>query len=94
MDTKVFEDYQKQYTEWQKKYFDLWLENLPFNGNKALDFAGNFGKFIQVQEEVINTYLEAQQTTARMMLEAQQQFWNEYFNLLRKAQSASAASNN
>ena len=43
MDTKAFEEYQKELLEWQKKFFDAWLENvgsdkLPQTWEKTIEF--------------------------------------------------------
>jgi hypothetical protein len=83
METKVFEEYQKQLSEWQKKFFDSWLENLP-NGKISLNLAENFEKALKVQEETVKTYLEAQEKTTQMLLEAQKQFWTDYFEMMRQ----------
>ncbi|AFY79163.1 hypothetical protein Ple7327_4020 [Pleurocapsa sp. PCC 7327] len=85
MDTKVFEDYQQEIANWQKKYFDIWLETIPTTvGNNTLNFSENFDKTMKFQEEVVKTSLEAQEKTAQMLIEIQRQFWNNYVDLLRK----------
>jgi hypothetical protein len=89
MDTKLFEDYQKQLSEWQKKFFDTWIENLP-NGKTSLNFSENFDKALSFQEELVNSYLESQEKSMQMMLQAQKQFWADYFETLRKKPVATA----
>ena len=90
MDTKLFEDYQKQLSDWQKKFFDAWIENMP-SGGTSLDFKENFEKALKVQEELVQTYIETQEKTTQMMLEAQKRFWDQYFETMRKQPIATAA---
>jgi ATP-dependent Clp protease ATP-binding subunit ClpA len=85
MDTKVFEDYQQEIANWQKKYLDIWLETIPTTvGKNSLNFSENFDKALKFQEEVVKTSLEAQEKTAQMLIEIQRQFWNSYVDLLQK----------
>lgn len=90
MDTKLFEDYQKQVSDWQQKFFDVWLENLPIKGKNPLNFSENFEQALKFQEELVKSYLEAQEKTTQMMIEAQRQFWNDYFEVMRKNSAAAA----
>lgn len=83
MDTKLFEDYQKQFSEWQKKFVDTWLESLP-NSKSSVDFSENYDKFLKFQEELVSTYLDAQEKTSKMFMETQKQFWKDYFEMMRK----------
>jgi hypothetical protein len=83
MDTKVFEDYQKQFYEWQKKFFDTWLESLP-NGKNSLNFSENYEKALKFQEEAVKTYIDAQEKTTEMILKTQKQFWTDYFEAMKK----------
>lgn len=92
MDTKFFEDYQKQLGDWQKKFFDTWLENFP-NGKMELNLSENFEKTLKFQEEAVKNYLEAQEKTTQMMLEAQKQFWADYFEMLRQKTAEKATAN-
>ncbi|AFY79165.1 MAG: thylakoid-associated protein [Hydrococcus sp. C42_A2020_068] len=83
MDTKIWEEYQKQFSEWQKKFIDTWLESLP-NGKNALNFGENFEKTLKFQEEIVRSYLEVQEKTTQMLIETQKQFWSDYFETMRK----------
>lgn len=83
MDTKFFEEYQKQLLDWQKKFFSTWLESLP-TGQMELNVSDTFETTLKFQEELVKSYLEAQQKTSQMMLEAQKQFWDKYFEMIRK----------
>jgi hypothetical protein len=89
MDTKILEEYQHQYTEWQKKFFDIWFKTLPTNGMSTLNFSENFNKSLKFQEEFVSTYLESQEKTFQMMMNTQRQFWNNYFDMMRKTTVAS-----
>jgi hypothetical protein len=89
MDTNVFEEYQNQFAEWQKEFFDAWIENLP-NGKTALNFSENFEKALTFQQELVKSYLDIQRKTTEMMLEAQKQFWADYFEKLRKEPATTA----
>ena len=82
MDTKIFEDYQKEFSEWQKKFVDSWTTNLP----NAKDFKvpETFDKGVEMQQELVTQYLEAQETAIKLSLETQKKFWDGYFDLMRK----------
>jgi hypothetical protein len=82
MDTKFFDEYQKQLREWQKKLVDTWIESLP-NGKKELNFSENFEKALKLQEEAVKTYLEVQEKTTQTIIESQKQFWTDYFEMMR-----------
>lgn len=83
MDTKYFEDYLKQLSEWQKRYFDTWMQTLP-NGKEGVNMSETVEKNLKLQEDMINSSLEAQQKMVEMMVDAQKEFWNKYFELMRK----------
>lgn len=83
MDTKFFEDYQKQLLEWQRTFFNNWLENFP-KGTLEVNVSDSFASTLKLQEETIKAFLETQEKTTQMMLEAQKQFWQNYFKLLAK----------
>ena len=83
MDTKLFDEYQKQLVDWQKKFLDACLDSLP-NDKKDLDFSENLDKALVVQEQMVNSCLDAQAKTVEMMLDAQKKFWAEYFNVVRQ----------
>lgn len=83
MDTKWLEEYQKQMADWQKAFFDSWLNNIP-NGKEGFKYPEMLEKNLEVQEQMINRYLEAQETASRLSIESQRKFWSNYFELLRK----------
>jgi len=83
MDTKFFEEYQTQLLDWQKKFFSTWMEGFP-KGVTEIKLTDTFETSVKLQEEMVKSYLEAQEKSATMMLEAQKQFWNNYFETIRK----------
>lgn len=83
MDTKFFEEYQTQLLDWQKKFFSTWLESFP-KGATEIKLTDTFETSVKLQEEMVKSYLEAQEKSATMMLEAQKQFWDNYFETIRK----------
>lgn len=89
---KQFNNWQAQFTEWQKKFFDAWLQNLP-NAQGQISLPEAFDKALDFQQELVRSYLEAQEKTTRLMLDSQKKFWDDYFAALRK-NSAPPASNN
>jgi len=83
MDTKLFEDYQKQMMDFQKKWFDTWMESFP-NLKDASPLSESFEQTLKMQEEMVNSYLDTQKQTNQMMLDAQKQLWTEYFKTMKK----------
>lgn len=90
MDTKLFDEYQKQLLDWQKKFLDTCLNALP-NDNKDLGVSENLEKAIVVQEQIVNSCLEAQAKTVEMMLDAQKNFWANYFMAIRQKSTEKVA---
>lgn len=83
MDTKLFEDYQKELLDCQKKLFNTWLDNLP-SGKVSFNLSENFEKTVKMQEELVTSYLEVQGKTSAMLLDAQKQLWEDYFEAIKK----------
>jgi hypothetical protein len=85
MDTKYVEEYQDKLLEYQKKFLETCLETmgggtLPETWEKSLEF----------QEKMVNNYLEAQEATTKMFLDAQRKMWDQYFKSMRKQPVATA----
>lgn len=80
---KQFGEWQKQVNDWQKKFFDTWLDSLPKTIGNA-DLSENFDKALDFQEELVKSYLQAQEKTTEMMFDAQRKFWQDYFEALRQ----------
>jgi hypothetical protein len=85
----LWNESQKQLIESQKKLVDTWIGSLPnpigtdqagFSGN----FEGNFEKTLNFQRELINSALNAQQVTTHLAIEAQKQFWDNYFQTTQR----------
>jgi len=83
MDTTFFQDYQTQLLNWQKKFFETWMESLP-KGTTEIKLTDTLETSLKLQEEMVKSYLEAQEQSATMMVEAQKQFWNNYFEAMRQ----------
>ncbi len=83
MDTKLLEDYQKQILECQQKLFETWLENLP-TGKISFSLSDNFEKTLELQKELVGSYLEVQAQTSDLWLKTQKQLWNDYFEAINK----------
>ncbi len=81
MSNKIFDDYQNQLNEWQKKFFETWLSSVS---SSASPKTPDLGKGIEAQEEVVSQYLQAQETAIKLSLETQKKFWEGYFELMRK----------
>lgn len=80
---KQLNDWQNQFGDWQNQFFNTWLETLP-NAKGEVNFTEAFDKALTFQEEVVRSYLEAQEKSSQMMLESQKKFWSDYFEALRK----------
>lgn len=90
MDTKYLEEYQKQFTEWQKQcldwqkqFFDAWANAMP-SGNGSIKFPETLDESIESQKSLVNNYLKAQEEAMKLALDAQKQFWDNYFELVKK----------
>jgi hypothetical protein len=96
MYTTYFDEYQKQFgewqqkaSEWQKQFSNNWLETLP-NMKGEVNFVESFDKALAFQEELVKSYLDAQEKTTHMMLDAQKKFWQDYFTQVRQRQTENA----
>ena len=83
MNTQFFEEYQTQLLDWQKKFFSTWMESLP-KGTAEIKLTDTFETSLKLQEEMVKSYLEAQEKSATMMIDAQKQYWDNYFDALRQ----------
>ena len=86
MDTKYFEDYQKQFVELQQKFFDTWLENLS-GSKEAFKLPESLDQGIELQEQLVKNYLAAQEQALELAMQTQKKFWDNYFELAKKAAS-------
>ncbi|RUR72335.1 hypothetical protein PCC6912_63750 [Chlorogloeopsis fritschii PCC 6912] len=88
---KQFNEWQKQFSDWQKTFLDTCLENLP-NMQREENLSEAFNKSLDFQEEIVKSFLEAQEKNNQMMLDAQKKFWEDYFERMRKKPTATASS--
>ena len=49
------------------------------------NFRDTFDNTLKFQEQVVTNSLEFQALLSRLSIEAQKQFWESYFNMLRKS---------
>lgn len=87
---KQFNDWQKQVNDWQKQFFDTWVDSLPSTKDEV-NFSEGFDKALAFQEDLVKSYLEAQEKANKMMLDSQRKFWDDYFEALRKKSANSTA---
>lgn len=80
---ELLDESQKQLSESQKKLIYTWIDSLP-RETTQVSFYENFEKALNFQRELINSALNAQQVTARLAMETQKQFWDNYFQVTKK----------
>jgi hypothetical protein len=78
------EQFLRQFSELQRGVFTSWTSMMPMQSINTPNLRENFDKTLKFQETTITNYLEFQALLARMSLETQKQFWESYFNMLRK----------
>ncbi|ACK73247.1 conserved hypothetical protein [Gloeothece citriformis PCC 7424] len=87
MYTQYTEEYQKQLSEIPQRLYYTWLSSLPSLLN-AFKVSDNMEKTLELQHEVIKNYLAAQEIAVNTALSAQKQWWDTYFDVMKKASSA------
>ncbi len=90
MDTKYFDEYLEQLKEWQDKFFETWANSFP-DVKEGVKLPENTEKTLKFQEELVGTYLETQKKTTDLLLDSQKQFWNQYFDVMKKATTQPAS---
>jgi hypothetical protein len=84
--TNSFEQYLRQLSELQRGVFTNWTSMRPnMQSFNTQNYRETFDKTLKFQEQVIGSSLEFQALLSRMSIEAQKQFWESYFNMLRKS---------
>jgi uncharacterized glyoxalase superfamily protein PhnB len=86
MYANYFEEYQKQLADWQKQFLSTWLGAIP-SGKPVFEFPTSVTQSLEVQEQVVKSYLEAQENAAKVALETQKKFWDSYFDLTKQSLS-------
>ncbi len=85
--TNSFEQFLRQFSELQKGLFTTLTSTVPSGQSfNPLNLSENLDKTLKFQEEVVAGSLEFQAQVARMSIETQKQFWEGYFNTMRKGQ--------
>ncbi len=80
-----FEQFLRQYSEMQRGIFNSWSSMMPKMQNFTTpNFRDNFEKTLNFQETIVASSLELQALLARLSIDTQKQFWENYFNLFRK----------
>lgn len=81
-----FEQYLRQLSEIQRGLFNSWTSMMPnMQSVTTPNFRETVDKSLSFQETVVTNSLELQALLARLSLETQKQFWESYFNLLRRS---------
>ncbi len=75
----------RQLSDVQKGIFSSWSSTIPSTQNfNMANFRDTFDNTLKFQEQVVTSSLEFQTLVARLSIETQKQFWESYFNMLRK----------
>lgn len=81
--TELWKESQKELEESQKKLAETLTQSLP-QGMTQTNPTESFEKTMNFQRELINAVINAQQVTARLTIETQKQFWDDYFKTTQK----------
>lgn len=80
-----FEQYLRQLSELQRGIFASWTSMMPnMQSSNTPNFRDSVDKTLRFQEQMVTSSLEFQALLSRLSIEAQKQFWESYFNMLRK----------
>ncbi|HEY9872056.1 MAG TPA: hypothetical protein V6D12_01400 [Candidatus Obscuribacterales bacterium] len=86
MDWTNFEQVLRQLSDLQVGFVNNWVSTMPNRQSEnPPNFRETFDKTLKFQEEVVTSSLEFQALVARQALENQKQYWEAYFNMIRKA---------
>ncbi len=84
--TSNFEQLLRQLSDMQRGIFTSWSSTMPsMQSFNMPNFRASVDNTLKFQEQVVTSSLELQALVARMSIEAQKQFWESYFNMLRKS---------
>ncbi|VXD15549.1 conserved hypothetical protein [Planktothrix serta PCC 8927] len=89
MNNDFINEYQKQLVNWQKQLFDTWLENLKATPH-SLNPQEAYEKTLSYQEELLQTSFKVQEVTNQAVMESQKQFWDNYFEFMKKTATPAA----
>jgi hypothetical protein len=80
-----FEQYLRQLSELQRGIFTSWTSMMPnMQSSNTPNFCDSVDNTLRFQEQMVTSSLEFQALLSRLSIEAQKQFWESYFNMLRK----------
>ncbi len=83
--TNNFEQFLRQLSDLQRGLFNSWTSAVPsVQSLNTQNFRETFDKTLRFQEEVVKSSLEFQALVSGMSIETQKQFWQSYFNMIRK----------
>ena len=75
----------RQLSDMQRGIFTSWSSTIPNTQTFNMpNFRDTFDNTLKFQEQLVTSSLEFQALVARLSMEAQKQFWESYFNMLRK----------
>lgn len=81
-----FEQYLRQLSELQKGIFTSWTSMMPnMQSSNMPNLRDSFDNTLKFQEQAVTSSLELQALVARLSLEGQKQFWENYFKMLRRS---------
>jgi hypothetical protein len=83
--TTAYEQLLRDLSDVQRQFFTGWTSMLPGwqNSSNAFNPWQNFNNIIKFQQQAVSSSLEFQALVARLSVETQRQFWDNYFKLLR-----------
>ncbi|ARV61054.1 hypothetical protein BZZ01_22700 [Nostocales cyanobacterium HT-58-2] len=79
----IWIEYQKQLSKSHNKLVSTWIDSLP-TGMIQIDFSEIFQKNLNFQRELVNTIFKAQEVASKLGTESQNQFWDNYFQLMQR----------
>lgn len=83
--TSNFDQFLRQLSEIQREILNSWSSTIPnMQSFNMENFRDTFDNTLKFQEQVMTSSQEFQALVARLSIEAQKQFWESYFNILRK----------
>jgi hypothetical protein len=83
--SSTFEQSLRQLSDMQRGIFTSWTSMMPnMQSSQMPNVRDSVDNALRFQEQVVTSSLEFQALLSRLSIEAQKQFWESYFNMLRK----------
>jgi hypothetical protein len=79
----LWSETQNQLVESQKKLIESWTDGFSSTAN-PMDAARNLEKVVLLQQETIDSALNAQKMAFNLAIETQRQLWKNYFQLSQR----------